>query len=265
MFCRSLLFFFVLILFKRSRDPWHCVKVSFTGTPSAHVLKAVKLSFPTFLLCLMFSFISKNRKLSGGLAFESVGNDDFSESVFVDEWQASETSILAFVHPGGAGDIAAACAREEFFSHRSVHVLILSALSAQSQEDEVREIQHRLDLLNGSKYPPAPFLVALNHCVDFEAGKDLQNALLARGVIVDVVCINSSSGLGLPELEQLREVFVFFFIWLDWLLTQQKKKADHACRTQSPACQCSYTKAKMLVAPGRAALVCVQRSCPVTI
>jgi hypothetical protein len=130
--------------------------------------------------------------------------------VVVDEWQALETCILGFVHPGGAGDIAASAAREEFLSHRSVHVLVVSALSSSPLHPQVHETHQRLLLLNSAKYPPAPLIVAVNHCSDLDMGRELQTTLAASGVVVDVVCINSSSGLGLPELEQLRNRY---FLW----------------------------------------------------
>jgi hypothetical protein len=46
-------------------------------------------------------------------------------------------------------------------------------------------------------------IVALNHCSDLDSGKALQESLshLDPPLIVDVLSINSSSGLGLPELE----------------------------------------------------------------
>jgi hypothetical protein len=122
-----------LRVLERSRESWPNVKVTFSGSPSAHVIKTVK-------------------KLSGGLAFGSVGSDECSENVFVDEWQvADQCSILAFVHAGGAGDFGASAAREEFFSHRSVHVLVLSSFISDPQEGEVAEIRKRLDLLGCNK------------------------------------------------------------------------------------------------------------------
>ncbi len=168
---------------ERSRSVWPTLKVTFTGTPEAHVLKLVK-------------------KLSGGLAFENVTSDDYSELVLVDDWQAIDCNILGFVHPGGAGDVAGAAAREEFFSHRSVHVVVLSALAPSVQDGFVLELVSRLELLGCSKYPPMPLIVVLNHCLDGEAGVALQQALEKSKLAVDVVCVNSSIGLGIPELEQ---------------------------------------------------------------
>ncbi len=137
---------------ERSRAVWPTLKVSFSGTAAAHVLKLVK-------------------KLSGGLAFEAVSNDESSELVLVDAWPSTECHILGFVHPGGAGDAAGAAAREEFFSHRSVHVLVLSAFGPETQAAAVLEVRQRLGLLGCNSYPPMPLVVALNHCVDFQLAR----------------------------------------------------------------------------------------------